>query len=135
MASSFEILVYKRRTTVFQYSLFEVDGTTGIVLASTDVVRFKMGRGDGTEPILDLDTIAETPNGSGVFVDQLTAPAKVTVTFAQSDVLTINPGTYEGEITVVDDSEASPPLDAIKVASIGVVHVIGSMAGADDLTN
>ena len=129
---SFEVIAYRNRTIDFQGSLFQADGTTGIALQATDVVRFKMGRGDAAVPDLDLKgsqaSPSPTPNGSGVTVDQITSPAQYTVRLAQGDLTSLAPGTYDAEVGVVDDSETAP-VDAFKPVEVGVVHVIGQMAG------
>lgn len=133
MAATFEWTIYQNRTTKRIVNLFESDGTTGVALAVTDVVRFKMGRRIGGTPDLDLDTVAPTANASGVDVVTSPAPAQVRVTLAQADLTSLVPGVYNAEVIVVDDSEPSPA-NAALVASIGVVNLIGSMAGDIGLT-
>ena len=133
MAASFEWTIYQNRTAKRLVNLFESDGTTGVALASTDVVRFKMGRRIGSTPDLDLDTVAATTNKSGVDVVTSPAPARVRVTLAQADLTSLVPGVYNAEVIVIDDSEPSPA-DAALVASIGVVNIIGSMGGDIGLT-
>ncbi len=133
MAASFEWTIYQNRTAKRIVNLFESDGTTGVALAATDVVRFKMGRRIGSAPDLDLDTVAPTVNASGVDVVTNPAPAQVRVTLAQADLTSLVPGVYNAEVIVVDDSEPSPA-NAALVASIGVVNLIGSMAGDIGLT-
>lgn len=133
MAASTQVTIYQTRTTDHTFALYQSDGVTGLVLAASDVVRFKLGRGDGATPDLDLDSAAATANGSVVTIDDLTAPADVTVRFAQADISGLHPGVYRGEILVVDDSETDPA-DAIKYNQLVVVHVIGTLGGDTGLT-
>lgn len=128
---SVEITLYQGRTTDYQFTIYEDDGSTEVALAATDVVRFKLwSREDAASPNLDLDSVSATSSGSVVTVDQTTAPAKATVRVAQGDASDLIPGlVYAGELSVVDDSETSPT-DAIKHVQSCVVHVIG-MPGGD----
>ena len=122
---AFEIKAHANRTQDFTIALFENDGSTTLTLAATDVVRVKIGRA-GDTPLLDVDSIAATANGSVVTVDTLN-PASVTLRLAQADTLTLK-GTYDIEVNVVDDSETDPA-DAIKAAEYGSLSVIASQSG------
>ena len=126
MANAFEFTVYAR-TNDFQFTLRD-DNNEGVAIEAGDVVRFKLGRGDNSVPDLDLRSGGATANGSTITVDQTTAPAKATVRIAQDDVADLVPGTYRGELLLVDDSETAP-VDAIKHAALGVVYVIGGLGG------
>ncbi len=123
------IRIERGRTSDYQFTIYEVDGVTGIELAASDVVRFKLYRDDDPSPVLDLDSVQATDNGSLVSVDQRTpAPALATVRFAQDDTSKLVYREYRGELTVVDDSETTPP-DAIKTAGRGRVKVAPSPGG------
>ncbi len=129
---SFEIAVPKNRTADTSIRIYERDGITPIVLAAEDVVRFKVYRRDQTTPLLDLDSATATPNGSGIQIDSLD-PAVVTLRIAQEDTSGLDPGVYDAEICVVDDSESSPA-NAIKQAESGIVMLLGSGAGEAGLS-
>lgn len=122
---SFSIKCHANRTQDFTITLFENDGSTALVLTATDVVRVKVGR-SGDTPDIDIDSIADTANGSRVTIDTLN-PASVTLRLAQGDTASLD-GIYDIEVLVVDDSETSPA-DAIKAAEYGVLSVIASQAG------
>lgn len=132
---SFFVRFNKNRTSDDTVNLLEADGTTSVTLAATDVVRFKVYRRDQATPVLDLDSAAASSNGSSITVEELgpSAPASATVRVAQADLLTLDPGVYRGEISIVDDSETAPA-DAIKHAEDGVVFISGTGGGDIGLT-
>ena len=132
MAASFQIEHPRKRTTDYTVVLYEVDGSTGIVLAATDVVRFKAYIGDQATPNLELSSISANANGGVVTVTQLTTPATVTVRLAQEDT-DIHLGAYDCEILVSDDSETAPA-DAAKSAMRGVLVITRSGGGDIGLT-
>ncbi len=119
---SFFVRFNKNRTSDDTVNLFETDGTPSITLAATDVVRFKVYRRDAATPLLDLDS-----NGSEITVDELgpSPGASVTLRVTQTDMASLDPGTYAGEISVVDDSDS----DFIKHAETGVVFIAGTGGG------
>lgn len=133
---SFEIIAPKSRTTDYSGSLYQADGTTPVVLAAADVVRFKLGRGVGATPLLDL-TQSATANGSVVTVTSrgvaATSPATYTVRLAQADLASIFAGAYDAEVSVVIDAETAPA-DAIKHVEIGVAHIVGMPGGNQGLS-
>jgi len=107
-------------------NMTEADDSTAVAaLAGTDVVRFKVGRGNAA-PVLDLDSVAATANGSVVTIDG--TKTGYTVRFAQADLDGLEPGSYDCEVSVVDDSE-SAPVDAIRVIERGVLHLIDTQGG------
>jgi hypothetical protein len=122
---AFEVHAYAGRTVDFTVPIFEDDGSTAIVLAASDVVRCKVGRGTAT-PDLDIDSVAALSGGSLVTVDTLD-PASVTVRLAQADTLSLS-GIYDVEVSVVDDSETAPA-DAIKAAEKGSIGFSPAPAG------
>jgi hypothetical protein len=131
MAASFERVFFLGRTTRQRFDLYEEDGSTQIVLDDTDYVRFKIGRGGGSTPSLDLVQGSVTSGGSGIDVlDRGTAgttPAQVAVTMGENEEM--DPGTYDAEFLVVDDSVASPVTDPTVPAGKGIVHIVDMMGG------
>lgn len=130
MPSSFEITIYQGGTLDYDFPLLDANDDA-VAIQATDVLRFKVGRGDGVEPVLDLlsGDGKETENGSSVTLT--TSPASARVRLAQGDTALLNPGIYRAELGLVDDSETDPA-DAYKPVSQGVVHVIGRMGGEID---
>lgn len=122
---AFATTLTKGRTSYDTITLFESDGTTGVALAATDVVRFKMYGRDGSTPYLDIDSAADSANGSGITVDQLASAAVATLKIAQGDTASLVPGVYRAEIIVVDDSDSD---FALHVES-GVVYLLSSGGG------
>lgn len=127
MSTCFEILAYQNRTVDFSISLYESDGATGIALATADVVRVKIGRGDGA-PSLDLASGSPTANGSTITIDSRLAPSAATLHLAQADLADLTIGPNEIEIIIVDTGETAPE-NALKRAQMGVLQVIGTMGG------
>jgi len=120
----FQIHVYKNRVVDYDVNLFEDDGTTEVTLLSDDVVRVKIGRGGGT-PDLDLSSIE--PESGGSSVTFTAASNDVTVRFG-TDTADLEPGAYDVELAVVDNSETAPA-DAIKHAEYGVMVLHPTMGG------
>lgn len=131
MAATYDwgtIKVERRRTVDYTFTLYQIDAATGITLAATDVVRFKVFTKDG-DIALDIDSVAATTVGKSVVtIDSRDAPAQVTVRFGQDDVTTLTAKQYLGEICVVDDSETAP-VDAIKRVAHGRIAVLASGSG------
>lgn len=130
---SFQIAFVKGRTSDDTITLYESDGTTGIALAATDVVRFKVYRRDGSTPDLEISSIAATANGSVVTVTQTASAATATLRIAQGDTSSLIPGPYRAELLVVDDSETAPA-DAVRSAEQGVALFLSSGGGNIDLS-
>lgn len=128
---SFQLLAYRGRTKDYSVKLYEQDGVTAFTLAVTDVVRFKMSLGTGL-PVLDLRSGAATAFGSKVTVTAV-SPAEAVVRLAQGDLALLEPGVYDAEVIVVDDSETAPA-DAAKCVEIGVVCIIPTAGGDLGLT-
>jgi hypothetical protein len=120
----FSINVYQGRTIDFDVQIYENDGTTAVSLASDDVVRVKVGKGEA-EPDLDMSSIEAETGGSSVTFTPNTND--VTVRFG-TDTNDIEDGIYDMEVAVVDASETAPP-DAIKHAEYGVMTLHPTMAG------
>ncbi len=121
---SFEVFFNRRRTESQVITLYQEGGTLGLTLNLADVVRFKMYRRDQATPILDVDSVAATSGGSVIVITQVASAAVVTLTMGQED-LNIDPGTYESEVSVVDSGDGYK----IKLAELGVVHVLGTGGG------
>lgn len=124
----FNEIAYKSRTTDIDFPIYEADGTTGVTLAGSDVVRFKMGLYDTATPVLDIDSVGATASGSVVTVVALSNPALVRVRLAQADLASLAARVYHAELAIVDDSETAPA-DAIKVVDRGTIEVQGSQGG------
>lgn len=122
---AFAKTIHKGRTKTFTVTLYESDGSTGIELAPTDVVRAKVYRRGQATPVLDLDSAAASANGSTISITQLTAPATADVKIVGSDTASLDTGPYSFEISIVDDSDS----DRIKHAETGVLWVQPSGGG------
>lgn len=123
---SFLINTHQNRTRNWTGTLYQADGSTAIVLAATDVVRFKAG-GNGDTPAIDLSSIEASENGSTLTFTAGTG--NYTLKLAQGDVAALS-GAYDAEISVVDDSENLPGDEKeIKLAEIGVLFVHPAQGG------
>lgn len=100
----FTIYHKKRRTRTYTVDLFEIDGTTEVILAAEDVVRFKVNRGE--DAILIDANSYETESG-GTRVAFTVGTNDVCITVGQGDVNSDDfpPGCYDCEVMVVDNSE------------------------------
>lgn len=128
--------VFAGRTNDFTASIYKADGEP-CAISATDVVRFKLSRRHGGAPLLDVDSVAATANGSLLTVTALgvddVSPATVLLRLAQGDTQGLAPGVYLGEFALVDDSETNPA-NAIKTFGRGQVHVHASASGDVGLT-
>lgn len=100
-------------------------GGSAFTAQSTDVLRFKLGR-SGSTPLLDIDGTVNA-NGSLTTIVGTTA-ATYTLRLGQADIAALDPGIYDAEYSIVDDSETAPA-DAIKFCERGVVTVLSSLGG------
>lgn len=116
------ITAYKRRTATFEVTILDSAGNN-VIIAATDVIRVKVGR-NLEVPVLDLDSIAATTNGSTV-----SAANPTTIRFDQEDI-NFAPGVLDIEVGIVDDSDS----DAFKHAEEGVFNLISTQAGDIGLT-
>src|SRR5688572_25675349 len=91
----------RRRRCVFDGRITEVDGTTLIVLVAGDVVRLKVGR-PGEAPLLDLDSLGTTANGSGC---SFANPSRITI---DANDLDFRPGIYTMELALYRQSVTDP---------------------------
>ena len=124
---SFEIVLYRNRTRHFSAAIKDKDGAE-IVIAASDVLRLKVGRGTAA-PDLDIDSVGQQPSdGSIITIDDAGVSGNYTIKFAQVDTNALTAGTYDAELIHVDDSETIPD-DAAKIVEVGVIHVLDQMAG------
>lgn len=128
MAASFEITIIAGCSNERIFSPLDADGEA-LIAEAADVLRFKIGRGDGSTPVLDLRSGEDTANGSGIDISDID-PLTLSVRVAQEDA-TMHPGIYRGFLGIVDDSETAPA-NAFKPISIGVVYVVGMLGGPVD---
>ena len=110
------ITAYRKRTCSFTVTVNDANGD--VVVFSGDVMRIKIGR-KGSTPILDLDSVAASANGSTV-----SAANPTTVRLDQDD-LDITPGILDFEGGIVDDQDS----DAFKHAEDGVIAIHETMTG------
>jgi hypothetical protein len=125
---SVELTAYKSRTEDYVMAIYAADVTSGIALAEDDEIRVKIGRADGSVPVLELSSADVTDDGSAVTITNQDSPAAATLRLAQADLATITAGPYEIEVMLVDSAELLPA-NAIKRILTGVLHVIGSLGG------
>lgn len=111
------ITAYRNRTSIRTITITDADGDN-VVIAETDVVRVKIGRG-GEVPLLDLDGVETTSNGSGC------TNANPTTLTLDNDDMTMVAGIYDIEVMVVDDSDRDSP----KQAENGVFTVLETQLG------
>ena len=121
------------RSSYWLFKLYKPNGKPAAIDTAV-VARFKLSRDADDLLLLDIDSVLALDGGSVCTVvaygtDDVT-PAEVKVSFAQEDTADLTPGdAYEGELCIVDPSEANPP-NAIKRAGHGPV-VIKPSAGGD----
>lgn len=131
-SNSFAFNHARGRTADYTYTLYEADGSTGVALAASDVVRFKLYSGNNATPILDIASgQSPTDAGSSVTITQISSPAQARIRIAQGDVSSLALGAYDAEIIVVDDSLTSP-IDGALSAERGVVNIMASGGGNID---
>ncbi len=126
----FNIIAHKSRTEKFTLPLLEEDGVTGVTIAVTDVVRFKIALYESGTPLLDLDSAAPSANGSSVTIQALANPASAEVCLDQDDMALLPARSLYAEYALVDDSDS----DRIFVIDRGTVEVQGSQGGDVGLT-
>lgn len=106
-------------------SILDANGDT-ITPGADDVVRVKIGRraGNSLTPLLDLDSVAASTNGSIV---NKNSPSNGThrTEISVADMATLNPGTYTLELAFVDSTDG----DAVKHVDHQVFHVGRTMGG------
>ena len=124
---SFLMVAYRNRTRDFTVYVKSPSGGY-VILANDDIVRVKIHRNNTV--ILDLDNNA-TSNGSYSQISNQgngsTVHAQAILRLAQSDLSSLK-GTYDVEISVVDNSETAPA-NAIKSVETGVLEIIETPGG------
>jgi len=111
------LTIYRKRTCIRTITVTESDGSN-TAFASGDVFRFKIGRA-GETPLLDLDSVAATANGSSC------SAANPSTLYLDRRDLTMPAGIYDCEALIVDDSDR----DAPKQAETGVITILPVQEG------
>lgn len=117
MASIFT-KAFRARVADFTITLLDTDGTESTISAG-DVVRIKIGR-TGDTPILDLDSAANSSNGSSVG-----SINPIELHIDQVDMALFSPGLYDLEIAIVDSSVGNKIVNV----EMGVFLVLDSPDG------
>jgi hypothetical protein len=115
---SFLITAKDSRAREWDFTIYEDDGTTEVVLQADDVVRVKIGT-NGEAPTLDLSSIDP---------DEITFTAGTgdcVLYLTESQVSQLGPGAWDCEVNVYDESE-----NKLKHAETGVFFVHRSQLGA-----
>lgn len=110
------LIAYRNRTRTFQVSVKNAAGSE--VDFDNDVMRIKIGRDDQT-PILDLDSVSGSTNGSTV-----SGANPTTVRLDKAD-LDIFPQILNFEVGVVDDVDNN----TFKHAEKGVIAILPTQRG------
>lgn len=133
MALEFLIDMLKNRTRFFTINLFEADGVTEVLLASQDVVRIKIIRGDHL--YIDLSSEYESSGTTDGSTVQFSAGTNViNVRISQGETADMAPGIYDFEINVVDASDVDATgAIAIKHVQNGTFNLLPSGSGPIDL--
>jgi hypothetical protein len=123
--------LFAGRTEDNEFSLFKTS-KKAMAIDPADVVRFKLAKTPGGEPVMDIDSLGPTSNGSHVAVvslgvDEVT-PAKVNVHVGQDDTKALKAGDYFGELGLVDVG-SSNPANSFKRIAYGTVQVKASPGG------
>lgn len=121
MAIYWQRSIVRGRTIDLSDALYLSDGTTGVAAEASDIIRFKVYRRDGATPLLDIDNSASAA-GSVTTITSLTAPAQYNIHLAQGDTDDVEPGVYDAEVALVDDSETAPA-NGIKHLSKGCLTI------------
>jgi len=120
-----QITAYAGRYRRFTVTITDENGAT-VAFQAGDVVRVKIGR-PGRAPLLDLDSVAASSNGSTVSAAN---PATVKIRAADLVAGVIKPGAYTFEVLLVDANDSEQPKAAIN----GTFHVLPSPGGDTGLT-
>lgn len=112
------LTAHRGRWTCYTLTVKDSDDAN-VVFASGDVMRVKIGRA-GETPILDMDSAADSANGSS-----LTAANPTTFKLVGADATLFTAGSYDIEVAIVDDSDG----DNIKHAITGVFVVHETQTG------
>lgn len=113
---SFLITARNRRDPIWDFTVFESNGTTEVSLATDDVVRVKIGT-LGETPLLDLSSIGDE-------VTFTAATGDCVLELSRSQVASLGAGAWDVEVCVFDESE-----DKLRHAESGVLFVFESMLG------
>lgn len=108
--------IHLGRKDSFAGQLYDANDVA-IVVTAGSVLQFKLHRGVGATPVLDL---SDTPTSAGS-VTTVAEDGSYTVTFAADDTVELTPGCYDAEILLVDAGDS----DALKHAERGIMNLIG----------
>jgi hypothetical protein len=126
--------IYAARHNVLRWSMYQPDGKTPVGIATEDVVRFKLREQDSGALRLDLSSKGSA--ASRVVIDVLgttgTTPASGTVLIGESDTTNDDVGVYEGELILIDASEAEG--NRAKPFGRGEIRIVSSAGGSIGLT-
>jgi hypothetical protein len=123
---SFLISCKQNRSKQFTTRILEADRATAVILQATDIVRLKIGRGDG-DPDLEISSEEATANGSVIAFVPLNSTGTVTVTLAQADLASLE-GIYDAELLVIRPT-GGVVTDAAYSAEDGALHVSQALEG------
>jgi hypothetical protein len=122
---SISLSITAGQTRGFSGTIEDANGTAVAITAGSDVL-FKLYRGDGATPDLDLNGTALTGGSVTSFTAGSGASAGAyTVTICGPDTASLNPGVYQVKIELVDHGDS----DRLKDVDFGVCNVFGSTAG------
>jgi hypothetical protein len=116
-----EIEIFVNRTTSFGFDLYDV-ADAPLVISAADGLRFVIWDADGEAPLLDCDLTGTTSKviatALGIADD---TPARATVRIHEDDTAGLTPGTYQGELILIDDSDdgVSKPLCRMPIKVTG----------------
>ena len=95
-------------------------------IALTDEVRFRLFSGDNTSPLITMDDLNNSANGSSVTIDDrgtlLTTACQVTIKLDDDDT-DLAPGDYNFIIDVKDVSDSN----RYQVACFGFIRIVDGM--------
>lgn len=116
------ILANKKRKLIRDITIKDADSET-VTPGANDVVRIKIGR-IRQVPILDLDSAAQSANGSTVSKNTPSSGIN-RVSIEQADMDLLSPGIYSFEVSLVDNADSQ----AIKHVDNQIMVVQGTQLG------
>ncbi len=118
------ITLERTRSSEYEFEVYRGDDVA-LPIGAGDVARFKISASQNGAPVLDIDSVAATANGSVCTISQYTAPGQVQVKFDQADVALLTGDDYYAELNIVDVSDNN----RIKTVCRGCIRVLGSQSG------
>lgn len=113
---SFLINHYRNRTRAFDVQLFEVDGSTEVLLAAQDVVIVQVYR-VGESPVLEIRSDEIEVGGSKITFTAGTNDVVLTLAQGDVEISDIETGAWELDIIVIDASDTLSGADVSGVAA------------------